>query len=115
MTKPVGVNRKVLERGDVMALARNRDGNDTNVLSDAALLASRRAELPDDYAGVWLWLFDLEPCGGVLRGPRWHHLWLSQAVLHVDQNWQGLPRLPRLGVGIGPWRLHQRGVIPHCR
>ena len=57
MTKPVGVNRKVLERGDVMALARNRDGKDTNVLSDEALLASRRMQVPDDYAGPDVWVF----------------------------------------------------------
>ena len=39
-----------------MSLARERDGNSSAVLSDEALLASRRAMVPDDYAED-LWVF----------------------------------------------------------
>ena len=55
-TKSVGIDRDVLARGDVMSLARERDGNSSAVLSDEALLASRRAMVPDDYADD-LWVF----------------------------------------------------------
>ena len=55
-TKSVGIDRDVLARGDVMSLARERDGNGSAVLSDEALLASRRAMVPDDYADD-LWVF----------------------------------------------------------
>ena len=55
-TKSVGIDRDVLARGDVMSLARERDGNSSAVLSEEALLASRRAMVPDDYADD-LWVF----------------------------------------------------------
>ena len=53
--KDVGVNRTVLARGDVMALARQRDGKDSAILSDEALLASRRAFIPDAWdKDIWV-------------------------------------------------------------
>ena len=54
-TKDVGVNRDVLTRGDVMTLARQRDGNNSAILSDEALLASRRAFIPDHWhEDIWV-------------------------------------------------------------
>ena len=40
-----------------MSLARARDGASSAVLSDEALLASRRAFVPDDYQGDDIWVF----------------------------------------------------------
>lgn len=40
-----------------MALAKARDGADSAILSEDALLASRRAFLPDDYQGDDIWVF----------------------------------------------------------
>ena len=51
-----GMDREVLARGDVMARARQRDGQAATVLSDEALLASRRAVIPDHFDGP-LWVF----------------------------------------------------------
>ena len=51
------MNRDVLARGDVLAAARERDGKDTTVLTDEALIASRRAFIPDDYQGEDIWVF----------------------------------------------------------
>lgn len=60
-TKPsatgVGVSRDVLQRGDVINLARQRDGADATVLSDAELLASRRAFIPDEMIDDDIWIF----------------------------------------------------------
>ena len=50
------MDREVLARGDVMARARQRDGQAATVLSDEALLASRRAVIPDHFDGP-LWVF----------------------------------------------------------
>ena len=56
-SKATGMNRDVLARGDVLAAARARDGAQSAVLSDEALLASRRAFIPDDYQGDDIWVF----------------------------------------------------------
>ena len=51
----VGVSRDVLARGDVMALARQRDGDKSAVLSEEALIASRRAFVPDSWDhDIWV-------------------------------------------------------------
>lgn len=55
--KQVGISRDALERGDVMEAARARDGANSTILTDEALLASRRAFVPDDYAGEDIWVF----------------------------------------------------------
>ena len=55
--KQVGISRDTLERGDVMEAARARDGANSTILTDEALLASRRAFIPDDYAGEDIWVF----------------------------------------------------------
>lgn len=54
---PVGLSRDALARGDVMALARARDGAGTAILTDEALLESRRQFVPDNYQGDDLWVF----------------------------------------------------------
>ena len=56
-SKATGMNRDVLARGDVLAAARQRDGEQTTVLTDEQLLASRRAFIPDDYQGEDIWVF----------------------------------------------------------
>ena len=56
-SKPTGMTRDVLTRGDVLEAARARDGAQTAVLSDEALLASRRQFIPDDYQGEDIWVF----------------------------------------------------------
>ena len=56
-TTGVGVSRDVLQRGDVINLARERDGANATVLTDAELLASRRAFISDDMAGDDIWIF----------------------------------------------------------
>lgn len=55
--KTVGISRDTLERGEVMDAARARDGANNTILSDEALLASRRAIIPDDYTGEDIWVF----------------------------------------------------------
>ena len=53
----IGLSRDSLARGEVMKLARERDGATTSILTEEALLASRRAVLPDDYQGDDIWVF----------------------------------------------------------
>lgn len=54
---PIGLSRDALARGDVMSLARARDGAGSAILSDEALLESRRRYVPDDYQGDDIWVF----------------------------------------------------------
>lgn len=53
----VGISRDNLERGDVMQLARKRDGENTAIISEADLLASRRAFVADDHHDSDIWVF----------------------------------------------------------
>ena len=53
----VGISREALAKGEVMSLARQRDGAQSTILSDDALLASRRSFIADDYAGDDIWVF----------------------------------------------------------
>ena len=55
--KGVGISRDTLAKGEVMRLARQRDGANTTILSDDALRASRRAIVADDYKGPDIWVF----------------------------------------------------------
>ncbi len=48
--------RDSLSKGLIQKLARERDGDNSDILTDDELLASRRAMIPDDYAGD-IWLF----------------------------------------------------------
>lgn len=74
----VGVSRDVLARGDVMSLARQRDGAATTVLTDEELLASRRACLPDDYDDD-VWVFGY---GSLIWNPVVQYVEARDALIH---------------------------------
>ena len=49
------INRETLANGTIRQMALERDGANTNILSEDELLASRRAVIPDDFDDdVWL-------------------------------------------------------------
>ena len=63
MTDEAGLNRKhplsrdMLESGVVQKLALDRDGENSTVLSEDQLRASRRHYIADDYSGPDIWVF----------------------------------------------------------
>lgn len=75
----VGISRDVLARGDVMSLARQRDGAATTVLSDEELLASRRVIIPDDYQGADIWVFGY---GSLIWNPVVQYTQARDALVH---------------------------------
>ena len=75
----VGMSRDALAKGSVMDLARKRDGADTAILSDEALIASRRAFIPDDYEGDDIWVFGY---GSLIWKPELHFTEQLEALVH---------------------------------
>lgn len=51
------LNRDMLENGLVQKLAMDRDGENSTVLTEEELIASRRSYIDDDYNGPDIWVF----------------------------------------------------------
>ena len=51
------LSRDMLESGIVQKLALDRDGENSSVLSEEELTASRRRYIADDYSGPDIWVF----------------------------------------------------------
>ena len=102
---PVGISRGKLERGDVMHLARARDGDKTAIISEAELLASRRAFVPDDYQGDDIWVFGY---GSLIWNPIVKHEETKMAIIYGHHRrfcmWttigRGSPDCPGLVLGL---------------
>ena len=62
-----------------MAMARARDGHAATVLSDEELIASRRAIVPDDYAGEDIWVFGY---GSLIWNPIVQYQETRSALVH---------------------------------
>ena len=75
----VGISRDNLERGDVMHLARARDGENTAIISEADLLASRRAFVADDHQEDDIWVFGY---GSLIWNPIVQHEETKMAIIY---------------------------------
>ena len=76
------LSRDMLESGLVQKLALDRDGENSSVLSEEELVASRRNYIADDYIGPDIWVFGYgsliwNPPYCLRRKTVWSRLWLS--------------------------------------
>ena len=100
----VVISRQSLQDGTIQRLAKERDGENSDLLSDEELLASRRKLIPDDYPDdIWLfgygsliWNPMVEVCATELGRIYGHH---RRFCLRTKIG-RGTPELPGLILGL---------------
>ena len=100
----VVISRESLQDGTIQRLAKERDGENSDLLSDDDLLASRRKFIPDDYPDdIWLfgygsliWNPTVEVCATELGRIYGHH---RRYCLRTKIG-RGTPELPGLILGL---------------